>query len=127
MGLALPHRHLSEPNPGLWNFLRPYLDDYDAAVFTLKSFVAPEFQVGRVGSTRRPERGSARRPPCGLMGPSASPAENPENRRAGTEQKPEVIPVSAPRGVVEWKLLPAAEHVDDKDDPGRKAIPESPE
>ncbi len=42
------HIDTSEPNPGLWDFLRPYLDDYDAAVFTMEDFVPPRFPVGRV-------------------------------------------------------------------------------
>src|SRR5215207_3249481 len=42
------HIDTSEPNPELWDFLRPYIDDYDAAVFTLDAFVPPEFPVGRV-------------------------------------------------------------------------------
>lgn len=60
--LALPHFHgkgdahwiwrchidTSEPNLAVWDFLRPFLDDYDAAVFTLGSFVPPEFPIPRV-------------------------------------------------------------------------------
>lgn len=60
--LAIPHFHgregvcwiwrchidTAEPHPGLWEFLRPYLDDYDAAVFTLDEFVPPDFPVDRV-------------------------------------------------------------------------------
>ena len=42
------HIDTSEPHPGLWDFLRPYLDDYDAAVFTLEDFVPPEFPIPRV-------------------------------------------------------------------------------
>ena len=42
------HIDTSEPNPELWDFLHPYLDDYDAAVFTLEDFVPPEFPVLRV-------------------------------------------------------------------------------
>ncbi|HEX2728462.1 MAG TPA: glycosyltransferase [Rubrobacteraceae bacterium] len=42
------HIDTSEPHPGLWDFLRPYLDDYDAAVFTLEDFVPPDFPVGRI-------------------------------------------------------------------------------
>jgi trehalose synthase len=42
------HIDTSEPNENLWGFLRPYLDDYDAAVFTEAAFVPPEFPVGRV-------------------------------------------------------------------------------
>jgi trehalose synthase len=33
------HIDTSEPNPQIWNFLRPYLEGYDATVFTLGSFV----------------------------------------------------------------------------------------
>jgi trehalose synthase len=60
--LAVPHFHgrgnarwvwrchidTSEPNEDLWRFLRPYLGDYDAAVFTEEAFVPPELPVGRV-------------------------------------------------------------------------------
>ena len=42
------HIDTSEPNEDLWEFLRPYLADYDAAVFTEAAFVPPEFPVGRV-------------------------------------------------------------------------------
>jgi trehalose synthase len=42
------HIDTSEPHPGLWEFLRPFLNDYDAAVFTMKEFVPPVFPVGRV-------------------------------------------------------------------------------
>ena len=60
--LAVPHFHglgdtrwiwrchidTSEPNENLWGFLRPYLCDYDAAVFTEVGFVPPRFPVPRV-------------------------------------------------------------------------------
>src|SRR5215210_7280232 len=60
--LAVPHFHgrgdirwvwrchidTSEPNENLWSFLRPYLCDYDAAVFTEEGFVPPAFPVRRV-------------------------------------------------------------------------------
>jgi trehalose synthase len=42
------HIDTSEPNGELWAFLHPYLDDYDAAVFTLQDFVPPAFPVTRV-------------------------------------------------------------------------------
>ncbi|HEY6690367.1 MAG TPA: glycosyltransferase, partial [Rubrobacter sp.] len=42
------HIDTSEPNGELWAFLHPYLDDYDAAVFTLQDFVPPAFPVPRV-------------------------------------------------------------------------------
>jgi trehalose synthase len=42
------HIDTSEPNPEVWNFLRPYLAGYDAAVFTLGGFVPPDFPINRV-------------------------------------------------------------------------------
>ncbi len=42
------HIDMSEPNPEVWAFLRPYVADYDAAVFTLGCFVPPDFPVERV-------------------------------------------------------------------------------
>jgi trehalose synthase len=42
------HIDTSEPNPQVWNFLRPYLKDYDATVFTLGSFAPPDIPVERV-------------------------------------------------------------------------------
>jgi trehalose synthase len=42
------HIDTSEPNLDTWARLRPYLDDYDAAVFTLGGFVPPEFPVARI-------------------------------------------------------------------------------
>jgi trehalose synthase len=60
--LAVPHFHgrggarwvwrchidTSEPNAELWPFLSTFLDDYDAAVFTMKGFVPEGFPIGRV-------------------------------------------------------------------------------
>jgi trehalose synthase len=42
------HIDTSEPNPDAWQFLRPYLADYDAAVFTMPEFVPPDFPVAHV-------------------------------------------------------------------------------
>ena len=42
------HIDTSEPNPETWTFLRPYLADFDAAVFTMPQFVPPDFPVQRV-------------------------------------------------------------------------------
>jgi trehalose synthase len=42
------HIDTSEPNLQVWNFLRPYLEGYDATVFTLGSFVPPDVPVERV-------------------------------------------------------------------------------
>ena len=40
------HIDTSCPNLETWKFLRPYLVDYDAAVFTMAEFVPPDFPVG---------------------------------------------------------------------------------
>ena len=42
------HIDTSEPNPSVWAFLRPYLEGYDAAVFTLGSFAPPDLPIRRV-------------------------------------------------------------------------------
>ncbi|HET7272134.1 MAG TPA: glycosyl transferase family 1, partial [Rubrobacter sp.] len=42
------HIDTAEPNVQIWGFLRPYLEGYDAAVFTLGSFAPPDVPVGRV-------------------------------------------------------------------------------
>ncbi|MPZ15476.1 MAG: glycosyltransferase [Chloroflexi bacterium] len=42
------HIDTSEPHLPVWQFLEPYLADYDAAVFTLPQFVPPGFPVKRV-------------------------------------------------------------------------------
>ena len=38
----------SEPHASVWSFLRPYLQAYDAAVFTLGGFAPPDLPVRRV-------------------------------------------------------------------------------
>ncbi|MBS1985455.1 MAG: hypothetical protein JST16_14915, partial [Bdellovibrionales bacterium] len=42
------HIDTSEPNPSVWEFLRPYVEVYDAAVFTMQEFVPPDLQMDRV-------------------------------------------------------------------------------
>jgi len=42
------HIDTSQPNSSVWEFLRPLLVRYDAAVFTLGGFVPPDLPVGRV-------------------------------------------------------------------------------
>lgn len=42
------HIDTSEPNPQTWELLRPYLAEFDAAVFTMDEFVPPDLPVGRV-------------------------------------------------------------------------------
>jgi len=41
------HIDTGQPNPGVWEFCKAYLSEYDAAVFTLAEFVPPDFPVGR--------------------------------------------------------------------------------
>jgi trehalose synthase len=42
------HIDTSEPNADAWHFLRPFLADFDAAVFTMPEFVPPDLPVARV-------------------------------------------------------------------------------
>ncbi len=42
------HIDTSEPNPDAWRFLRPFIADFDAAVFTMPEFVPPDLPVARV-------------------------------------------------------------------------------
>lgn len=42
------HIDTSQPNPEVWGFIRDYLGDYDAAVFTMREFVPPDLPVERV-------------------------------------------------------------------------------
>src|SRR5215216_1487134 len=42
------HIDTSEPDLQVWDFLKPYLEGYDAGVFTLGSFVPPDVPVERV-------------------------------------------------------------------------------
>jgi trehalose synthase len=42
------HIDTSDPNPAVWDFVRPFLDEYDAAVFTLGGFVPPDFPLSTV-------------------------------------------------------------------------------
>jgi trehalose synthase len=44
------HIDTSEPNAETWAFLRPYLAEFDAAVFTMPQFVPPDLPVDRVES-----------------------------------------------------------------------------
>jgi trehalose synthase len=42
------HIETSAPNPETWDFVRGFLCDYDAAVFTLPDFVPPDLPIDRV-------------------------------------------------------------------------------
>jgi trehalose synthase len=42
------HIDTSEPNADTWGFLRPFLAQFDAAVFTMPQFVPPDLPIARV-------------------------------------------------------------------------------
>jgi trehalose synthase len=42
------HIDTSHPNPEAWDFLRPFLSAYDAAIFTLPDFIPPRFPISHV-------------------------------------------------------------------------------
>lgn len=42
------HIDSSEPNQEVWQFLRPYIQEYDAAVFTMKAFQPSDLEMERV-------------------------------------------------------------------------------
>lgn len=42
------HIDSSQPNPGVWNFLRPYIQSFDAAVFTMKAFCPADFKMSKI-------------------------------------------------------------------------------
>lgn len=70
------HIDTSAPNPSVWAFLRPFLGDYDAAIFTMSAFTPPDMP------TRRIE----------IIPPAIDPA-SPKNLR---------LPEDTARQVLEW-------------------------
>jgi trehalose synthase len=42
------HVDSAKPDPDVWEFLRPYIEDYDAVVFTMKEFRPPDLSSERV-------------------------------------------------------------------------------
>jgi trehalose synthase len=42
------HIDSSEPNADVWEFLRPYIEEHDAAVFTMQDFRPPDLNMQRV-------------------------------------------------------------------------------
>ena len=44
------HVDSSEPYDAMWQFLRPYIEEYDAAVFTTKEFVPPNLRLAKVAT-----------------------------------------------------------------------------
>ncbi|MGN6373148.1 MAG: glycosyltransferase [Solirubrobacteraceae bacterium] len=44
------HIDTSEPNPDAWSFLAPFLEGFDAAVFTMPEFIPPSLPVARTAA-----------------------------------------------------------------------------
>lgn len=42
------HIDLTEANPQYWGFLRPFVEEYDAAIFTLPAFAKQDLRVGKI-------------------------------------------------------------------------------
>lgn len=42
------HIDSSQPDQAVWEFLRPYIQEYDAAVFTMKAFLPPDLATNKV-------------------------------------------------------------------------------
>jgi trehalose synthase len=42
------HIDTSEPNQEVWDFLKPFVEEYDAAVFTMDRFVPPDLKVAKI-------------------------------------------------------------------------------
>lgn len=42
------HIDTSEPNQEVWDFLEPFVLEYDAAIFTMDKFVPPDLQVAKI-------------------------------------------------------------------------------
>jgi trehalose synthase len=44
------HIDTSTPNPAVWDFIRPYLEGYDTAVFTMPQFVPPNLPIAHAST-----------------------------------------------------------------------------
>lgn len=44
------HVDSSEPDEAVWSFLRPYIEEHDAAVFTIDKFIPQNFSIGKVAT-----------------------------------------------------------------------------
>ncbi len=44
------HVDSSEPDDAVWNFLLPYIEEYDAAVFTTEKFIPQNIKVGKIAT-----------------------------------------------------------------------------
>ena len=44
------HVDSSEPDDLVWRFLRPYIEEYDAAIFTAKEFIPPNLRLAKIAT-----------------------------------------------------------------------------
>ncbi len=44
------HVDSSEPDDTVWQFLRPYIEEYDAAIFTTKEFIPPNLRLDKIAT-----------------------------------------------------------------------------
>jgi trehalose synthase len=42
------HIDSSEPNPQVWSFLKPFIEEYDAVIFTMREFCPPDLKASRI-------------------------------------------------------------------------------
>ncbi len=42
------HIDLTTANPAYWSFLQPYVEEYDAAIYTMPAYASPNLRVGKV-------------------------------------------------------------------------------
>ncbi len=42
------HIDLTASNPAYWDFLRPFVEDYDAAIFTMQQYVKKDLKIGKI-------------------------------------------------------------------------------
>ena len=70
------HIDTSQPNPGVWTFMRPFLAEYDAAIFTMADFVPADLPT----------------PIAAIIPPAIDPL-NPKNL---------ALPESTARQILEW-------------------------
>jgi trehalose synthase len=66
------HIDLTDADPEYWNFLRPFVQMYDAAIFTLPSYVKPDLKVGKIAIVP---------PAIDPLSPKNAPMSNEEARR----------------------------------------------
>ncbi|GAI61345.1 unnamed protein product, partial [marine sediment metagenome] len=44
------HVDSAQPDETVWNFLRPYIEEYDAAIFTTKEFIPKDLNLAEIAT-----------------------------------------------------------------------------